>query len=220
MSFVKFEEYNNKIEDKTSEDFGLGFLKAEIGTPEVKRYTVSVPGRDGDPDLTEALGGVHFGNRTITLYFDREDRGFADSLDGYEKLVNFLHGRKFKISFSDDPEYYYVGRASLSYAKETYAESSYTVDLICEPYKYRKILTEVNVPANTDGEVITLHNGRMPVNPTFSNSAPTRVEFGDVSISIGAGVYVLTAVQLDEGDNTMKVYSTESSTITYREGLI
>ena len=220
MSFVRFEEYNNKIEAKTSEDFGLGFLKAEIGTPEVKRYTVQVPGRDGDPDLTEALGGVHFGNRTIILYFDREDRGFCDALYGYEALVNYLHGRKFKIYFSDNTDYYYVGRASISHEKETYAESNYTVELICEPYKYRTNITEIIVPANIDGEEIKLQNGRMPVNPTFSTSAPTRVEFGDVSISIGAGVYVLTAVQLEEGNNTMKIYSTESSTITYREGLI
>ncbi len=50
--------------------FRLVMSKRIIGLPEVKKITVSIPGRDGDLDFTEVLDGhVHYGNRVIELTF-------------------------------------------------------------------------------------------------------------------------------------------------------
>lgn len=47
---------------------GLQLMGVQIGLPAVKTQTVSVPGADGELDLTDALTGEPvFGNRTIKL---------------------------------------------------------------------------------------------------------------------------------------------------------
>ena len=51
-------EYGVTIGDKhTFKDWGLICTKIEISDPERKTYYVSIPGRDGDLDLSEALSG-------------------------------------------------------------------------------------------------------------------------------------------------------------------
>ena len=94
-------------------DFGMYLTKKEISLPKAKTEKVSVTGRDGDIDLTEALGdNVRFENRTLKFTFTTVDyKKWAQSLSA---VANYLHGQKMQIIMDADPQYYYYGRCSIN----------------------------------------------------------------------------------------------------------
>ena len=52
-------------------DFGLKLLNVDLGTPSVRKSTVTIPGRNGALDLTEAITGFPlYDNATHKLTFD------------------------------------------------------------------------------------------------------------------------------------------------------
>lgn len=64
------------IDDKhTERDWGLIWTDVKIESPEEQRKYITIPGRDGVLDLTEALkNGVRYGNRSVTNTFILPDR--------------------------------------------------------------------------------------------------------------------------------------------------
>jgi hypothetical protein len=114
-----------------------GFLLADytIPDPEAKRHEVKVPGRDGTLDFTEALGGVYFENRNIEL----ELNGNAISSEHFHRncsaLRNALDGRVCKLTFSDDPNYYWLGRVGVGAERLGRHHMAITVSLDAYPYK-------------------------------------------------------------------------------------
>ena len=75
-------------------DFGLILSSKDIGLPEPKVETVSVIGRNGDLDLTDALGDdVKFNNRKLEFVFSLLN-GARDWTAVLSNLSNYLHGKK------------------------------------------------------------------------------------------------------------------------------
>lgn len=115
----------------------LGFLleSYKIPDPNARRHEVKVPGRDGTLDLTEALGGVYFENRNISL----ELNGNAITSEHFQRncsiLRNALDGRVCKLTFSDDPNYYWLGRVAVDAVRLGRHHMSITVKLDAYPYK-------------------------------------------------------------------------------------
>ena len=115
----------------------LGFLLADykIPDPNARRHEVKVPGRDGTLDLTEALGGVYFENRNISLMLN----GNAVSSEVFQRncstLRNALDGKVCKLTFSDDPQFYWLGRASVDAERLGRHHMSITVHVDAYPYK-------------------------------------------------------------------------------------
>ena len=79
------------------EDFGLILSSKEIGLPTPKTESVSVIGRNGDLDLTDALGDdVKFENRKLSFTFSLLN-GARDWTATLSNLSNYLHGKKMRI---------------------------------------------------------------------------------------------------------------------------
>ena len=100
-------------------DLGMWLaMRPDMGVPKPKTNTVEVPGMDGILDLTEANAGeVKFNNRTIILNFaamvDIDKQGEFKA-----RIANALHGKTIdQIIFDEDPEWYWSGRASVSFTK-------------------------------------------------------------------------------------------------------
>ena len=59
-------------------DFGLKLLGVDLGTPSVRKSTVTIPGRNGALDLTEAITGFPvYDNATHKLTFDFKDGTYS-----------------------------------------------------------------------------------------------------------------------------------------------
>ena len=112
--------------------------------PEVQTNIVEIPGRSGSLDLSEALTGYPlYNNRTLDIQFIIIDQSVY-WMDVYTDVVDKLHGKRMKIRLVDDPDWYYVGRVSVTFN----SNSDYsTIDVSCdlEPFRYSNDLTVAEV---------------------------------------------------------------------------
>jgi len=108
----------------------------EVSDPEVRRYEVRVPGRDGALDLTEALGGRYFDDRTVTVRL-RCVNGTEEKFHLLASTVrNAIEGRVCKIVLSADQGYFWKGRPTVDAEWKPLGASDVTISAKVAPYKY------------------------------------------------------------------------------------
>jgi len=114
-------------------EYGLILQNKVIGSPEVKRILVDVPGRDGSLDLTQAVFGksAYFGNRQVNLTFVTD----GTDADVFANAMALWHGRNVEIEFSDDIGWKFKGNASVGLASIQGRAQTITLDVNCEPYQ-------------------------------------------------------------------------------------
>lgn len=107
-----------------------------IGSPSPKTNYIDVPEADGKLDFTEALTGeVKYDNREISFEFTViEARNRWVSI--YSEIMNFLHGKKMKLFFDEDPNHYYVGRFEIDEWASDKRTSTLVIKGDVDPYKY------------------------------------------------------------------------------------
>lgn len=98
---------------------------------------VEVPGRSGAIDLTEAMtGSPTYGNRTGQWEFyvmhEYWPGGWADA---YSTIMQYVHGKRFRVVMEDDPNYYYEGRISVNNWSSPKDYSKITLSYNLDPYK-------------------------------------------------------------------------------------
>lgn len=203
---IRFETINTGEIRHSYEDFGVLLTSQDIGTPKPKTISVSINGKDGDIDLTEAFGEIKYSNRTLKFTFS-----CIEGLQAWEKrktqIANFIHGQKFKITTWSDYNYYYIGRCIVDEYNSSKSQGTIVITCDCEPYKYKQELTTFNLVSGTN----TINNGRMTV---YADLVCTEeVTINDTVYSVGD---YLKAIKLTYGTNN--VMSSGAATLTYREG--
>lgn len=101
-----------------------------IAPAQPKTDTSSVMGMHGVLDYTE-IDGVYYDNRQITVKVREVYRSLAIS-----RFKQAYSGQNVQICFSDDPEYYYEGRLTMT--ADNHAESfrTFAFSLDANPFKY------------------------------------------------------------------------------------
>jgi len=120
-------------------DFMLILTNVEIEDAQARRYTVDVPGRDGTLDLSEALGGVYFANREITLEFACINYTTQRFIDISSRLRNALNGRMCRLTISSDIAHFWRGRCQVDSTRGSLEHTAITVTMNAEPHKYSVI---------------------------------------------------------------------------------
>lgn len=215
--------FSNNSDLFRSSDFGLVVSKREIEAPEIKTNMIDIIGANGYLDLTEALGGVKFGNRKIKLDFT-----FRPSVDinfiteTYSYLLSSIHGKNFEIRFSDQGWYFYLGRVNIGSleVERNIAKVSFECD--CNPYIYSNDETSIS-RTFSDGFNFELSNDIMPVVPTIECDQRLSFQFNNNVYTHSAGTFQIPEIELKNGTNNIYVYADDSSisatcTFTYREG--
>ena len=105
-----------------------------IGTPTPKYELIDIPGGDGMLDFTEAFGEVKYGNRPLSFEFSPMVPQ-SEFMSLFATVQNALHGQKMKIILDDDPDWYYIGRITVSEWKANRLIGKLTIDCDCEPFK-------------------------------------------------------------------------------------
>lgn len=115
-----------------------------IGMPGVETKFVPIPGLDGSVDLSEFLRSDRpaYGRRTGTFEFyvdnnDYETEEFWMTI--YPKIVNILHGKKFKMVLNeDDPDYYWDGRFTVDkFDADDGYHSKVSISYAVQPWKMK-----------------------------------------------------------------------------------
>ncbi len=213
MRSVKFDEFD------AYKDFGLILAKKTIGAPAPKVLSVDIAGGNGSIDFTEYFGDINFENRALKFEFSMISNP-KNYLSEYSRILNLLNGQKMKITLSDDPDYYYIGRVIVNEWESQKRIGKLVIDVDAEPYKYKHAVTLISIVA--DGKtVICCKNGRMKVQPKFTFSAETKVVFGVYTKVFPAGKYDDDDIIFTSGENVITITpisGTSSVTIEYQEG--
>lgn len=199
-------------------DLGLLLASKEIGSPPIKENKIDIEGADGSLDLTDFFGEAKFDN--VQHKFD-----FALSVPPqsypsiFSQIKNALHGKKMRIILDDDPQFYYLGRLSVSSFTNARGAGYLSIDADCDPYKYKLAKTKVS-QAVSGTQTITLTNGRKRAVPlvTIQTEASIRITFGSYNIwDLGSGSYTLPELELVEGSNSVTVTGTGTISFEWQE---
>ena len=204
-------------EKSAYDEWNIVLTKADIPLPKPKTSLVEIKGADGVLDLSEVLtGDILYNNRTITLTFEMMDD--TDYYDLVSNISNYLHGRIVTISLTNDEDYYYVGRASISQWQCIKRQGIIVITVDAEPYKYSVTETTMIVNVANQTKKITLQNSRKRVCPMLNVTGTITLTINGVNYKLAEGKQQLSNFGLVEGNNVVKVSGNGTLTITYRQG--
>ena len=221
----------------TSYDYGLYVTNTNpVAPPEVKTQHIEVPGRNGDIDITELLAGYTiYGNREITLQLGGKklENVWPSFMSNF---INELHGKKVKLIFDDNPDYYYIGRATVEsdYTRGNRI-ASFTVTIDAEPYKYELLNTIEPWKWNTfsfvngvirqykdisvsGSKTFTITGSQMPVIPVFVASSSMTVTFEEETYQLDAGENKVYDIVVLNKQYQLTFTGTGTVSIIYRAG--
>lgn len=134
-SFCTFTDEQTS-ETTDSRDLMLFLRSVEINDPIARRHEVDVPGMDNTLDLTEALGGVYFSRREITLTFACINYTTQRFLSLASTLRNMFDGRVMHVTLSSDLAYYWRGRCQLEASRPSMEHTEITITMDADAHKY------------------------------------------------------------------------------------
>lgn len=235
-------EYGATINGRhTYRDYGLyiGNIR-QISPPAVKTTFIQIPARNGDIDVTEALTGYPvYGNRTLTLYLGGRKRR-SEWVRFRDTIENEIHGKKVKVVFDDDPEFYWEGRATMSDDYDRGQEvGSFTVTVNVQPYKlemrdggdgtcwpwdtfnfHTGIIRNYH-QIRVDGTRDILIIGReMPVIPTFDVDGSLTVTYRGEEYGLAKGTNKIYDIVLMKGEHILTFKGNGTVTVHYRGGTL
>lgn len=204
-------------EKHSQRDYGFIMNSAVVGLPEVKTNYVDIPGGNGSIDLTEATGGVRYGDRTIEFKFTVKENAERKILD----FQNELHGTKIRIVLDREREYFYMGRCSISEVKFV-GEHLYEISMQakCNPFKYHNKET-VHIVQVEGKKAFFCINDKLPVIPKIEPEGDLIMNFKGASYKLDSGkIYRTTDIMFEEKYNRIELVGNGSVKFSYQEGAI
>ena len=196
-------------------DWDLLMISKSIGEAEPITNYIEIPGRDGALDLSESLGEVKYKNRTLTFEFD-----LFNPISFYttqREIINYLNGKKLKITLDQDPNYYFIGRCRVTSSSISKNLGHFTIECVCEPYRYKQNITTISNNV-TAGNSYSFKNDRKSVVPTLTLSSAMTLSFNGTSYSVGAGTNKILGINFKEGTNTITVTNGSGTlSVSYQE---
>lgn len=198
-------------------DFGFFLASIEDIPPDVQENYVTVPYRNTLLDMTEAFGKITYKERKPRYKFAVIQDGNWDDI--IRKVSDAIHGKRMKIAYDRDPDYYLIGRARVNNFESKKSIGTVTIDAVCDPFKYRSEITAVTFAVNGEREIM-LANDRMVVYPKVSTTAEMQVVQGDDSHSFGVVSNHQSLIRLSEGENPLTLNGNGEITFIYQEGAL
>ena len=214
MQGITFGEYHSYA------DFNLLLAAEGIEDipPSVQEKYLDVPYRNTLLDMTESFGKRAYNKRTPSYTF-RVIQG-GESWDAIvRKISNAIHGKRMKIVYDRDPNYYLLGRASVNSFKSDKGIGTVVIDAVCDPFKYKSEPTSETFTVNGTLD-ITLDNEGEPVYPQITTTTEMTVEQGTNSYTYSKVTAYQTKIKLEQGTNSLKIIGTGNITFIYQEGVL
>lgn len=219
--------------DKHSfDDFGIYLTSKTINPPEPQTNTISVPLRDGSIDLTESLtNDVKYNDRKIDMTFSVV-HPMEQWSDKVSEIENFLHGKRMKVVFDDDANFYYIGRLKVNEWSSQKSIGKLVIECVADPYKYDiqddwlwdpfdfengYISESENIPVSGNTTIVIVGK-RKKTYPTITASSAMTVAYNGATYNLTEGINKLYDMILDEGENTLTFSGSGSVLIEYTGG--
>ena len=190
----------------------------EVSPPEPKTNYVEIDGMSGTLDLSESLTGeVTYRDRTVSASFWTNEGSRKEREGLLRKIVSALHGKKIKIIEPDDPDHYFLGRVNVKSLKNILPYAEFTIEAICEPWRYaiNNSVRYVEISGKTD--VVINNNGVKTLCPDITVTGSVEITHDRGKVSLTTGSYKILDLRLYQGVNVLSVSGTGSVTFTYKE---
>ena len=205
------------------DEWGYYLAHKVIGEAEPKYNLVQVPGGVGYIDLTDVLGVMGYNERELEFTL-KDIADHSEFVRHYSSMQADIHGKRCKVTLSDDPDYYWDGRCSVGAMEQDGMACYVTVVVICQPYKLKQAKTVVQDDALTEEyKTIVLSNDTMPTIPTITVQQETTIEYNGGTYSVNSGTHRLLDIVLGVGGGTIKAKAPGGSgsiKIEYQEGAL
>ena len=212
MRFFMFDQYN------TWSDWRLTLTGKDVTDPEPKTNYVSLDGRDGDIDLTEALTGeVTYQARTVTASFWCSEGTPQERVALLNRIIATLHGKQVKVVEPDDPDHYFLGRVKIKGKKQDAVHIEFTTEARCDPWRYAINETERKVQVTGQTDVVLHNNGVKSLCPVLTVQGAVNLTLNGTTVELTTGSYKVAALRLMQGINVVSLSGEGSITFTYRE---
>ena len=193
--------------------------------PDYQANLVDVPGRDGQLDMSTALtnGVPRYSSRTLEARLECSEGDRAYRLEKVAEIINQLNGQRLDITLPDDPTRYLTGRVTVKTEYNDIAHAAVSLTAICDPWRYNKTETAVNLTAATKEQLTVLPNsGWRVVTPevTVTGSGSVVLKCDDLTWTLTAGTYRLTDMTLPHGNTALRYSGSGRVSITYREAVL
>lgn len=222
------------------DDLGLALSRTDcVQPPAPKTNMVDIPGADGAADVTGNMSGrTLYHNREIRMEFGRGLK--KEAWPGmYSRILALFHGKKVKITFDDERDYYYVGRAAVSDYRRIQMLGTLLITVDAEPYKYEMygglepwrwgpfnletgIIRDYK-DLKVDGGLTISVPGKMGTKhmvPIIISSAPMMVIWNGKEHRINEGRNKVYDILLGEGENLLTFHGKGTISIDYRGGIL
>lgn len=203
---------------------GLGWLRENVSfpTPVAQSNTIVVPGRNTPIRYTEALGRVSYEPRSFQMQFTMHG-----TREKYNVMVsevsNMFNGVLSEVVTSEEPTLYLVGTLKVTPSYDPLTRKG-TVEISCDDGDSYRYYIEETVLSFSGGGVVILYNDYMPVVPTVTVTAETKLSWqvgADTFIkTVSAGTWTFPEMELGHGENTLSIEGSGTTTFRYREGCL
>jgi phage-related protein len=126
------------------------------------------------------------------------------------------------IDTDDYPDYYMIGRLSVTDVSNSNAYGILKIEAVCQPWRYaiNQKSKAVTVAASDGNVSVTMtNNGYKTVAPTLTVTGTITLKYGTTTTTLSAGTYILAGLRFTPGVNTVTVAGTGSITISYQEAI-
>ena len=216
MRYVRIGRWSSAVDDWT-------VCACTLSAPQYRRSTVTVPGRDGAIDLSDALdGAVHYDMRKLTLRLENSAGTREQRWGWISFLLNSLDGTEQDIELPDDHDRILRGRVRVSVQYNDNAHAAVQITADVDPFRYKKIETEYRLQNSTEDakEYKLRNNGRKIVTPTFQ----VYNLLGTASINsheiTETGKYQFPDIRFPHGETVITLTGLIAVSIRFREGVL
>lgn len=191
-----------------------------IGSSQIKTAYTEVVGSDGRLDFTDYFGFTNYTNRT--LLFNFSILYYPEAI--YHEFLNAIHGKKLDIILSEESDFKYIGRCSVSDLMIQSGIGTFSVTAECEPWRYKLSETRETIMVPYLGSSTwNLKNLRKQVSPKISVSDhQATIIFNNKTFTVPVGnEQIIPEFILTEGNNEVKVkgdYGSATVEFVYTEG--
>lgn len=208
-----------------------------VQPPEPKTFFQDIPGGDGSLDVSTVISGrPTYKRREITMKFHCEHPSNQWTTIMSEILKEF-HGKEGKIIFEDDPDYYYMGRMTVSDYERAVKTGKFIITSNAEPYKY-ELLSSLEPwlwdPFNfkkgfirnygnmevSGTKTLTIPGTERWVIPVFTTTGSVRVEYEGKSYDLKQGKSKIYSIVIKQGNNVLKFSGNGKVSVEYRGGIL
>ena len=198
-------------------EWGLILSSKDIGTAEPKTRQIEIEGGNGVIDLTDFFGGVKYNNRLLSFNFTKPNISSSESLALFSEVQKAIHGKMMQVILDDDMSNYYYGRVSINEWKSSKNHGQIVIEVDAEPFKTDVTSTIMIFDVNGSANIV-IPNDKKPAIPTVTNEESFSITYNGYTATYPANSTSIPELELQEGNNYMRIVGTGRITFEFRKG--